>query len=387
MKIVFLSWTSAFGGGEKHLVDLIRRMDLSRDQPSILCFGVDPFTQPLNQRLQLGIEVRAGLSRTSFFQTRHALRRTKPDAVVFVTGTVGSYPWYLFLAARLSGAKSVSIVHHNFSDHLLPFSKNGNWFLYAARRIAGYQVRFVLSQKIITSMVDQSICVSENLRKELVEYFGYSPLKTVTVHNGVDLGFFATRDPSAPTVRSHLGVVPQDILIVSACRLVREKGVDILLRAISEVRDEVPGLKCIIVGDGPLRQEFEELSVELGLASTVFFAGYQENVRQYYQAGDIFANPSSPTWVECLPLSVLEAMASGLPCIASRAGGVPEIISDQEDGLLVTPGAVDELRLAIRRLATDHEERKRMGALAREKVRKQFDLERCVDQLKAILLR
>jgi len=75
-----------------------------------------------------------------------------------------------------------------------------------------------------------------------------------------------------------------------------------------------------------------------------------------------------------------------LTCIASNVGGVPEIISDQEDGLLVTPGSVDELRAAIKRLASDGAERERMGERAREKVRLTFELERCVKELKAILL-
>lgn len=386
MRILFLSWTSAFGGGEKHLVDLLRRMDLSRVRPSIVCFGADPFSHPLNERLQLGIEIQTGLSRSSFFRTWYELRKKNPDAVVFVTGTVGSYPWYVFLAARLSGAKRVYVIHHNFSDLPTPLSKNGNWLHYAARWAFGWQVRFALGLKIIVALTDQSVCVSEKLREELVEFFGYPRRKTVTVHNGVDLRFFSDSDPCAASVRRDLKISPEDTLLVSACRLVKEKGLDVLLQAAKSLRDEVPKLKCVIVGEGPCREELEEASAEMGLSTSVFFVGFKENVRPYFQAGDIFVNPSSPTWVECLPLAVLEAMASGLPCIASNVGGVPEIISDQQDGLLVAPGSVGELCTAIRRLASDRAQRKRMGERAREKVRLKFDLERCVEEIKSILL-
>ena len=107
MRIIFLSWTAAYGGGEKHLVDLIERLDLSQVQPVILCFGIDPYSRVLNDRLGLGIDVATGLVRNSFFRTWSDFRKKKPDRVVFVTGVVGAFPWYTFLAARLSGAKRV----------------------------------------------------------------------------------------------------------------------------------------------------------------------------------------------------------------------------------------------------------------------------------------
>ena len=386
MKTLFLTWTPGFAGGEKHLVGLIQRLDLSKVQPAIFCFGMDPYSRILNDQLRLGIDIKTGLSGNSFFRTWLEFRKKKPDAVVFATGWVGTFPWYVFLAARLSGAKRLYAIYHNFSEIPERVPNNGHWVLYLARRAFGWRVRLMLGLKIVVALTHRSICVSEKLRESLVGDFGYPREKTVTVHNGVDLRFYGAPDARAAGVRRELGIGPDEVVLVSACRLVPAKGVDVLLRAVNSLRDEVPKLKCVIVGEGPCGEELRKASAEMGLSSKVFFVGFKGDVRPYLQAGDIFVNPSSASYVECLPLAVLEAMASSLPCIGSSAGGVPEIISHQEDGLLVTPGSVGELRAAIKRLACDGTERKRMGERAREKVRLEFDLERSVEELKAILL-
>jgi glycosyltransferase involved in cell wall biosynthesis len=383
MKIIFLSWTAAFGGGEKHLVDLVQRLDLSKVQPAIFCFGVDPFSRIVNDRLQLGIDVEKGLSRTSFFRTWSKFRKQRPDVVVFVTGSVGAYPWYTFLAARMAGARRVYAIHHMFSDIPGPVSKNGNMLVYLARRAFGWRVRHTLESKIVGALTDRSICVSEKLREDLIGSYGFTHDKTVTVHNGVDFMYYSTSDPRGTTLRGELGISRDDVVLVSACRLVKEKGLHILLQAMSMLRDDMPVLKSIILGEGPCSMELQQACTNMGLSSKVFFVGFKDPIRPYLQAGDILVNPS---YFEGLPLAVLEAMACGLPCIASNVGGVPEIISDQRDGLLVTPGSVGELSAAIRRLASDRAERKRMGELAREKVRLKFDLDRCVEELKSILL-
>jgi len=386
VRIIFLSMTPSFSGGEKHLIELIKRLDLSKVQPAIFCFGMDPYSRVVNDQLRLGIDIKTGLSRNSVFRTWLEFRKKKPDAVVFATGWVGAFPWYVFLAARLSGAKRLYAIYHMFSEIPEPVPQNRHWLLYLVRRAFGWRVRLMLGVKIVVALTHRSICVSEKLRESLVGDFGYPRERTVTVHNGVDFRFYGAPDARAASVRRELGIGPEDVVLVSACRLVPLKGLAVLLRAVNSLRDEVPKLKCVIVGEGPCGEELRKASAEMGLSSKVFFVGFKDDVRPYLQAGDVFVNPSSASCVECLPLAVLEAMACGLPCIGSTAGGVPEIISGGEDGLLVTPGSVGELRAAIKRLACDGTERKRMGERAREKVRLQFDLERSVERIKSILL-
>ncbi|HXH51324.1 MAG TPA: glycosyltransferase family 4 protein [Terriglobia bacterium] len=385
-KVAFLISSSVFSGGDRHLVEIIRRLDFSKVEPVVLCFGADPLSRVLNGQLHLGVRVKTGRSRKSFFRNWLALRNERADIVVLVNGGVGTFPWYAFLAARLSGATRVLAIYHNFSTVPELPSRNRNLFSYIARRMFGWRVRVLLSARAIVALTDRSICVSNNLREQLVTFFGYPQERTVTVLNGVDLGFFGMPDSLTDGVRRELGIGPQDVVVVSACRLVVLKGVDVLLQAVNLLREEVPNLKCVIVGEGPSEEELRKASVEMGLSSKVFFVGFKDDTRPYLQMGDIFVNSSSASYVECLPFSVLEAMASGLPCIGSNAGGVPELISDKVDGLLVTPGSVDDMCRAIKRLSCNHSERKRMGELAREKVHRHFDLDQCMDRLKTVLL-
>lgn len=385
-KVAFLISSSVFSGGDRHLVEIIRRLDFSKVEPVVLCFGSDPLSRVLNDQLHLGVQVKTGFSRRSFFRNWLALRRENVDIVVLVNGCVGTFPWYAFLAARLSGAARVFAIYHNFSTIPELPSRNKGLLSYLARRAFGWRVRVLLSAKAIVTLTDRSICVSNNLREQLVTFFGYPQERIVTVLNGVDFGFFASPDARRDSVRQELGIAPQDVVVVTACRLVALKGVDILLKAISLLKDEVPNLKCVIVGEGPCEEELRKASVEMGLSARIFFVGFKDDVRPYLHMGDIFVNSSSDSYVECLPLSVLEAMACGLPCIGSKAGGVPELISDQEDGLLITPGSLDDLRVAIKRLGCNHTERKRMGELAREKVRRHFDLDQCMSKIKSVLL-
>jgi glycosyltransferase involved in cell wall biosynthesis len=387
MKITFLTATRVFSGGDRHLVELVRRLDLSQVEPVILCSKADTYSAILNERYGLGVTVKTGFARTSFFPAWHALRREKPDVIAFVTGTLGAFPWYIFLAARLSGAKSVVPIYHNFTPVPSRPSRNGNALSYLARRAFGWRVRALLEARIVTNLATRNICVSENLRQRLVTSFGFPADKTVAIQNGVDPVFYGTPHPRAADVRRELGIRPDDILLVAACRLVPLKGLDILLQAVSLLQEEYPNLKCVIVGEGQSGPELRRASAEMGLSSRVFFVGFKEDVRPHLQAGDIFVNSSSASYVESFPFSILEAMASGLPCIGARAGGVPEIISDGEDGFLFAPGSVEELRTAIERLACDQTERKRMGELAREKVRRYFDLDQSMELIKSILLK
>ena len=386
MKVAFLTSTSVFSGGDRHLVELIRRLDPCVVEPVILCFRGDTYSRILNGQLGLGIRVKTGFSRECFFRTWFGLLKERADAIVFITGTVDAFPWYAFLAARLSGAKRVVAIYHNFSNVPARPMRNGNPLSYLARRAFGWRVRLLLAARLVAALTSLSICVSDNLRMQLVNFFGYPPERTMAVPNGVDVGFYGVPDSRAAGVRQELGIASQDIVLVSACRLVPVKGLDVLLQAASSLRKEVPNLKCVIVGEGPCGGELRRVSAQMGLSSKVFFVGFRDDVRPYLQAADIFVNSSSASYVECSPFAVLEAMASGLPCIGSRAGGVPELISDQEDGLLVTPGSVEELREAIKRLACDPAERKRMGELAKKKVRCHFDIDRRMDRIKSILL-
>ena len=137
------------------------------------------------------------------------------------------------------------------------------------------------------------------------------------------------------------------------------------------------------MGDGPLKDQLLDQARELGLSGHVFFEGFQENVRAYLQAASVFILTSHR---EGLPLSIVEAMACGLPCIVTDVGGNAEAITHQVHGLVVPPGSVSGVADAISYLATHPSERAQMGAMARGKACESFDVDKRMAEIKRVIL-
>jgi glycosyltransferase involved in cell wall biosynthesis len=156
------------------------------------------------------------------------------------------------------------------------------------------------------------------------------------------------------------------------------KRADDVLRAFKLLRaDGVDACLCM-VGDGPDRDRVEELAGELGVVRDCVFTGYQEEVGPFFAAFDVFVLSSGN---EGTPVTAIEALASGCPVVATRVGGVPDVVRDGEDGYLVEPAAVDALAERLARLAADPELRARLGAAGRERVLPRYSVERLIDDV------
>jgi glycosyltransferase involved in cell wall biosynthesis len=193
-------------------------------------------------------------------------------------------------------------------------------------------------------------------------------------------------------VVARLGVVPQEprtrpggeppnFLVVG--QLARRKGHDVLLHALARLRHEA---RLTIVGDGPERERLERLASELGVRDRVSFEGArgQHELRGYYEAADVFCLPS---FQEGLPVVLMEAMAFGVPVVATRIMGVPELVDDGVSGVLVTAARVDELATALDELLDDPARAEAIGRVGRERVRREYDLEANVGRLSELLTR
>ena len=190
---------------------------------------------------------------------------------------------------------------------------------------------------------DGFVAINRPIEQELLSA-GASPEKVFRVENGVDLRRFHPAEPGEKgRVRGAFGI-PRDVPLV-ACfgRLSPEKGVDVLLRALPLLLQLVPGTRLWLVGDGPSRPSLEGLALELGLGHAVHFAGAVEDPAPAWRAADAAALPSH---TEGLPLALLEAMASGIPVVATAVGGTPEVL-DGGAGTLVQPGNAEALARAL----------------------------------------
>jgi phosphatidylinositol alpha-1,6-mannosyltransferase len=189
---------------------------------------------------------------------------------------------------------------------------------------------------------------------------------------GVDPDVFRPNDSAASRVRERYGLGVDDVLIVAAGRFIPVKGFDHLIRAMHLAQAHTLGVHLVLLGDGDLRNDLMAEAESLGLSNLVSFPGMTPHhaVAAHLAAADIVAVPSVhyKGFVDGQPTVALEAMAVGKPLIATRVGGLPEIVEDGENGLLVDEGDVTGLADAIRRLASTAKLRARMGEQSRRRV-------------------
>jgi glycosyltransferase involved in cell wall biosynthesis len=176
--------------------------------------------------------------------------------------------------------------------------------------------------------------------------------------------------------------------IVQACRLVPKKGLSTALRAFARFIERFPKAKFLIAGDGPLLRELEELVRQLGLQQRVTFLGFlsQNDLRVLYEKGHIFMHPSElppDANQEGVPNSMLEAMSSGLPVVATRHGGIPEAVTDGVNGLLVPERDDEGLANSLLKMVQDPARWKTMGASASKTVAAEFAQPRQVESLES----
>jgi glycosyltransferase involved in cell wall biosynthesis len=173
--------------------------------------------------------------------------------------------------------------------------------------------------------------------------------------------------------------------LLTVGRLEREKGHSILLEAISLLEHRGVPVLLEVVGDGSRLDSLRRQARDLGISERITFAGAvgQDRIREHYLAADAFCLPSLG---EGIPVVLMEALASGLPVIASNTMGIPELIEDGATGLLVSPGRPEDLAAAIERLAGDRSLGGRLGAAGRDRVMEEFNLDRGAEILRAAFL-
>jgi glycosyltransferase involved in cell wall biosynthesis len=197
------------------------------------------------------------------------------------------------------------------------------------------------------------------------------------IHNGTDLSSFRP-NPNRDQTRASLGLAPGDIAVAIVGRLTPWKGHRELLRAFAAAARQHSGLRLLVVGEvafweDSYETELKQVAAEVGIADRVQWLGFRDDVPELLAASDIFALPSVD---EPFGRAIVEAMASEKPVVATRSGGVPEIVVEDETGLLVPPGDDRELAVALGRLAESEGLRRRMGKAGRERAMRLFDVDR-----------
>jgi glycosyltransferase involved in cell wall biosynthesis len=314
---------------------------------------------------ELGREISPLRDLLATFKLARLIRRERPQILHTHTakaGTVGR------VAALLAGSRRPPIVVHTFHGHVLrgyfgPFRS----------------LFFRLLERWLAARTTALVAVSPQVRDDLVA-LGIAPRERFAVIRlGIELDerVGAQRDGRVES-RHYLGIPGDRFAVGWIGRMTGVKRTDDVLVAFKRLRDSGVDACLCMVGDGPDRDQLERRAHELGIVRDTLFLGYQEDVAPFYAAFDALVLPSGN---EGTPVSAIEALAAGRPVVATRVGGVPDVVREGEDGFLVEPGATDELADRLVQLARDPELRERMGRQGRERVLPRYAVDRLVDDV------
>ena len=336
-------------GSETLLLDLLAHLDPARIRPVVWCNGTEM----------------AEACRNAGFKTHRT-----DFTYYFDAGSPPFSPWaYAALVregaalARQAGAR---VLHANSAaptQWLVPVARTLHLPLLSHLHI-GYLRRSRYA--LLLHQADLIVGVSRQVLDDPVRD-GIPPSRTHVIYNGID---FARLDATGPTLRTTLGIPPGAPIIGTAGSLIPRKGHGTLLRAIAQLNGPV---HLLIAGDGPDRGTLQQLATTLGLAARVHFLGQQDAMAPFYRACDLFALASR---AESFGLVLAEAGYMGRPAVATRVGGIPEVVEDGETGLLVPPDDATALAAALSQLLQDNEGRARMGDAARARVIQRFSVGR-----------
>ena len=290
------------------------------------------------------------------------IRRERPQILHTHTakaGTVGR------VAALLAGSRKPPIIVHTFHGHVLR-----GYFGPARSRF------FRLLERWLAANTTVLIAVSPQGRDDLVA-LGIAPAERfVVIRLGIELDERVAADQNGRAdSRRYLGIPDDRFAVGWIGRMTAVKRTDDVLLAFKQLRAGGIDACLCMVGDGPDREHLEQRAQELGVVRDTLFLGYQEEVAPFYAAFDALVLPSGN---EGTPVSAIEALAAGRPVVATRVGGVPDVVRDGEDGFLVEAGATDDLADRLAQLARDPDLRERMGKKGRERVVPRYAVDRLV---------
>jgi glycosyltransferase involved in cell wall biosynthesis len=293
------------------------------------------------------------------------IRRERPTILHTHTAKAGAVGR---IAALLAGAARPPIVVHTFHGHVLRGYFNPLTTL-------GFRTLERLLARVTTALV----AVSPEVRDDLVR-LGVAPASKFTVVRlGIELAERTGGDEdSRRETRRQLGLGPDAFVVGWVGRMTAVKRTDDVVRALAGLVERGVDAQLLLVGDGPDRTHLERYAHELGVVKRCLFLGYQDDVAQFYNAIDALVLPSVN---EGTPVSVIESLAASKPAVATRVGGVPDVIREGVDGFLVDVGDADALAERLAELAADPDLRARMGSDGRERVLERYAVERLVDDV------
>ncbi|NLJ29744.1 MAG: glycosyltransferase [Deltaproteobacteria bacterium] len=362
LRIVMAVPSLAVGGMEQVVKTLTLNLDPTKFDVSVVCLcSLGSFSQELTSK---GIHVqyvKPGQKFISPFLPHRLIsyfRDLNPDIVHSHSGC-----WLTAaLASRLAGVP------------LLIHTEHGRFF--PEKAIA------ILMDRLATKLTHYLVCVSDDLCLYMSKVLKFNDHKIRVFPNGVPIDHFehSASHTTQSTIRYSLGIRGDAVVIVAVGRLEPVKAHDLLIRAFQRLRSRISNIYLWILGNGSCRQKLECQIHQSSLTDSVFLMGEVSNVAAFLAEADIFVQPSLS---EGTPMSVLEAMASRLPVIATHVGGLSKIVGENA-GILIQPNEEDELYDALSRMIQDGELRQALAFSARQRVMRYYSchaMTKCYEEL------
>lgn len=359
IRVGFVLHVMQVAGAEMLVAEIIRRL-ASRIDPVVICLDA---IGPLGEQLRVeGVEVldvarRPGLDLRAPGRLAAIARRRRLEVLHAHQYT----PFFYAALASLLVRPRPRVILTEHGRHYPDIVS-------AKRRLANRLVLARLADRIT------GVCSFSN--NGLHEQDGFPLGRMQVIENGIDLARYQSpRDRTA--LRRGLSLLPNRRYVATIARFHPVKDHATLLKAFATVAAAVPDVDLLLVGDGPLRPQLESNARDLGVSARVLFWGVRNDVADILAAADVFVLPSLS---EAASITLLEAMASGLPVVATNVGGNPEMVRDGIDGLLTPRGDAPAMAKSILAVLNDPARAASLGASARERVRERYQLDRTVDR-------
>ncbi len=369
--IKLLTVTKSTGGLSEYNKLLCRRLDKSLFEISVICLSDNRENYAAELR-ELGVNAipmdmnRYAIDPVSDLRLlRKIIRYVKENKFNVTLGHGSKAGFMVRFVERFTG---VPAVYRLASMSFVP-------------RIHGNKAHVYKQLERVGSMLGGHIVtVATSTRDELIKQHIISLERTTVIHTGTDLERF-TRTLSRSEACQRLSLDPDRPVVGWAARFTLQKAPLDFIRVADKVRNALPDVQIYMAGEGELESEVIALINQLSLQDTIIRAPWQSDVPAMLSAFDVYALGS---YWEGLPLSVLEAMAMDVPCVASAVDGTPEVIEDGVSGFLVAPGDIDQMAEYIIQLLTDEDRRKAFSLAARKRIETFFSAERMVSEWESL---
>ncbi len=357
-KILHVTFDMEMGGAEQVIRQLVENSDKSRFESIVLC--LDGKVGVLGKEIEkkgfktLNFHRSPGLDRALIRKIRAYIRDENIDVV-----HCHQYSPYIYglLASFGTSAKVI------FTEHGRFYPDSYKWKRY-------------LLNPFLSLFTDEVICISKATADALVKYENFPKRKVKVVYNGIKDKQIKLTDDELNIIKKELGITETNIVMGTISRLDPIKNQKMMITAFEKVLGTQPNAKLLIIGDGPERVNLEKHTEALGLEESIIFTGFIVNPQRYFGLMDIFLLPSLS---EGTSMTLLEAMAFSIPCIVTNVGGNPEIIENNDSGLVVPNDDAKSLSEAMLSLNTNKELAIRLGDNGNKRFQSFFTIENMVN--------